>query len=211
MYNRNRIAVIVVLLLCTFGAGMFYNHAPWEDGRQNIIKMVMRYPNVFNFGEGRRNFMVKTLKKCKGMNERNWDKFVPGESDDYFIPGDSYESVQEACIDKVIKIIQNGAVAGIIKGSTKGVIQAQIGGLSNNIRLKAYGVDKFTLEQDKTYKRNLKKIMDAIPSNIPDMKTLSSVPISNVVFYKDFAKIKWMKDHDIEELEGANIPYKGQF
>jgi len=97
--------------------------------------------------------------------------------------------------------------------NNNGSLVSYIGNRTNTIRILYMGTasEEFTKEQELRYTENMRRIIQAIPKNIPTVETLSRVEIDEVVFYKDFAKIRWYKDLVIEDFEKDNIPYKGQF
>ena len=186
----------------SFILGIGYTYSPWSEGRTVVINTVLKYPKYFPFSTHRRKFLISTVAECKNLTKKNWKDTLYG---------DNFETAKDECMDKVARIIRNGLTETSLLDSGNGKIAVNIGNVHNPFNLTSVISTKFTEEEDRTYTANIKKIIDAIPNNIPDSKTLKKVEIIKVRFYDHYAKIKYSMDYKVDDLAEKGIPYKGQY
>lgn len=199
--------IISLLFFATFITSISFNyiglkyywvttHKPVVDDRIQAIESVTKVPSIFKLPDDYTKRIKELYVIYKTIKEENKDLYKEF--------GSTVDEIKNECIAQ--------AVALIGSSSTKDFRARKVftvGGLSHG--LSAYVIDTEKMNDDEvtTYVRNITKILEAVPRNLPDKDTLTSKNIINITYYADYARIVYDIDRQIDRINHDETNYYG--
>lgn len=164
--------------------------------------MVLNHPKVFPFSNLRIKTIKDLLKTCNGINNNNYTKF------DF---GTTVAATKEGCMNKTLSYITNGIQNGVSAESSIDNTVLHIGDSSNGFLAQVIRGHELSDKENELYIKNIQKLINAIPKNIPDKNILKKWKIINVNYLDTYAKIEFLQDAEMKALAKEGTLYRGQF
>ncbi len=198
--HKEPLLTIIVTLLIFYTGIIYANYS--KNDRNTIITIVLDNPQIFPFSNLRIKYIKDLIKTCDSINKNNYKKF------DF---GNTVTGTKEGCMNKALSYITTGIQNGVSAETSKDNTVLNIGNHTNGFLANAIGADNFSDKEIELYMANIKKLIQAIPENIPNKNILKKWKIINVNYLDTYAKIEFKQDAEMKALAKKGTLYRGQF
>lgn len=86
-----------------------------------------------------------------------------------------------------------------------------LGPSSNLLKVSMIGSERYTALEVATYLNNVAIIIKSLPKNLPAQETLMLFDIRTVRWFDDYAKVEFVKDKRVSDLDRRGEVFRGQF
>lgn len=192
LYKAVFIGVSTVFILTIFSISVYFNLIYYrdyalKDDRVQAVEVILKNPALFKIPVESLKVIDKYYTDYKNIKEENLSTYK-----DY---GISVSMVKNECLTRALGLVGNSLTQDF-----RAYRLFTIGGLSHGILAYAVDMERNSNAEVEIYMNNIRKIMDAVPKNLPHKDILIKKPINTIEYYVDYAKIIYDIDKQIDSI-----------